>query len=121
MLITKELIMSLLVVFGIGKYSEIKSAKHYEMITDEGKTYRVLIDNNKKYACPLDCGANHYHKTMKIDEDNELFSDFYTVKGFGSDDIYLNSYVIVDMEHIKMNKDKKPEKLKKLNVQTYLP
>ena len=32
MLITKELIMTLLIVFGIGKYSESKSPKYYEII-----------------------------------------------------------------------------------------
>ena len=39
MLITKELVMTLLIVLGIGKYSESKAPSYYEIITEEGKSY----------------------------------------------------------------------------------
>ena len=50
MLITKELIMTLLIVFGVGKYSESKAPKYYEIITEEGKSYNIQIDKKQKYA-----------------------------------------------------------------------
>ena len=121
MLITKELVMTLLIVLGIGKYSESKAPSYYEIITEGGKSYNVQIDKEQKYACPLHCGADHYHRALVLDEEVEEFFDFYNIKGFDSDDSYLNSYAVIDVEEIKIDNGKKKQELKKLNVQTYLP
>ena len=122
MLITKELLMTLLIAFGIGKYSESKAPKYYEMITEEGKTYNIQVDKEQKYACPLHCGADHYHRALLLDErDIEEFLDFYNIEGFQSDNFHLNSYAVIDVEEINLDSGKKKQELKKRDVQTYLP
>lgn len=121
MLITKELIMTLLIVFGIGKYSESKAPKYYEIITEQGKSYNIQIDKEQKYACPLHCGADHYHRALLLDKEVEDFLDFYNIEGFETDHFYLNSYAVIDAEQINMDSGKKKQELKKLDVQTYLP
>ena len=121
MLITKELIMTLLIVFGIGKYSESKAPKYYEIITSEGKSHNIQIDKEQKYACPLHCGAEHYHKALIKDKEVQEFLDYYTIKGFETDSFYLNSYAVIDSEEIIMTSENKHQELKPLNVQTYLP
>ena len=118
MLITKELIMTLLMVLGIGKYSEIKSPKYYELVTEDGKTHQIKL-GDKHYACPLHCKAEHFHSTVKLDRDNTMI-DVYNIDGYKSDTMYLNSYAVVSSEQIKL-KTNKNNKLKKLDVQTYLP
>ena len=50
---------------------------------------------------------------------NKLY--FYNIKGFESDESYLNSYAVMDVEEIKINNKKKQQELKKIDVQTYLP
>ena len=118
MLITKELIMTLLVVFGIGKYSELNSPKYYELITEDGKTHKIKIDKNS-YACPLSCLADHFHYAILLDEDEQSV-DVYNVERIRGDDIFLNSYAVITSEEIKKKKSKN-KKLKKLDIQTYLP
>ncbi len=113
--------MSLLIVLGIGKYSESKAPKYYEIITEEGKSHNIQIDKEQKYACPLHCGADHYHKALLLDKEVEEFLDFYTIEGFQTDNFYLNSYAVIDAEQIKMDNGKKHQELKPLDVQTYLP
>jgi len=121
MLITKELIMTLLIVFGIGKYSESKAPKYYEIITEEGKSHNIRIDTDQKYACPLHCGADHYHQALILKEEVQELLDFYTIEGFETDDFYLNSYAVIDLEEIIMDSGKKHQELKPLDAQTYLP
>ena len=50
-----------------------------------------------------------------------LANNFYNLFGFGTDDIYINSYEVVDLEEVKTNNDKKRSGLKTFEVQTYLP
>ena len=122
MLITKELLMTLLIAFGIGKYSESKAPKYYEIITEEGKSYNIQVDKEQKYACPLYCGADHYHRALLLDErDIEEFLDFYNIEGFQNDNFHLNSYAVIDVEEINLDTGKKKQELKKIDVQTYLP
>ena len=118
MLITKEFIMTLLMVFGIGKFSEVKSPKYYELITEDGKTHKIMIDK-KSYACPLSCLADHFHYAIVLDDD-EQSADVYNVERVRGDDIFLNSYAVIISEEIKKKKSKN-KKLKKMDVQTYLP
>ena len=120
MLITKDIIITIIIALGIGKISDINAPKHYDLITSEGKTVNVLIEKNARYACPLHCGSDHYHKTLKREADNNIEGDiFYTLYGFGGESVYLNSYEIVDLNKADINK--KPQKIENINVQTYLP
>ena len=122
MLITKDFIITIILAFGIGKISDINSPKHYDLITSEGKTVNVLIEKNARYACPLHCASDHYHKTIKLetdDADKRENDIFYVLYGFGSESIYLNSYEVVDLHKVDTNK--KPQKIENINVQTYLP
>jgi hypothetical protein len=121
MLITKELIMTLLIVLGVGKYSESKAPKYYEIITEQGKSYNIQIDKEQKYACPLHCGADHYHKTLILDGDIKGAFNFYNIENFEGENSNLNSYAVIDTEEIIIDTGKKQQELKKLNVQTYLP
>ena len=119
MLITKDLIITLILALGIGKISDIHSAKNYDLITSEGKTMNISIEKNAKYACPIHCGSDHYHKAVMSDHKINESDIFYTLYGFGSSNVYLNSYEIVDLN--KVESKKKPQKIENINVQTYLP
>ena len=119
MLITKDIIITIIIALGIGKISDINAPKHYDLITSEGKTVNVLIEKNARYACPLHCGSDHYHKTIKSEGDVNGKDIFYTLYGFGSKNIHLNSYEVVDLYKVETNK--KPQKIENINVQTYLP
>ena len=121
MLITKELLMTLLIVIGVGKYSESKAPKYYEIITEDGRTHNIQVDKAQKHICPLHCDATHYHRALLIDEEIEMFVDFYNIEGLENKNSFLNSYAIIDFEEIKMGKKTKHQELKKINVQTYLP
>ena len=104
MLITKELIMTLLIVFGIGKYSESKSPKYYDIVTEEGKTINIMVHKNSKNPCPTHCEADHYHRTV-ISNDRITYDNiFYTLSGFNSNDLIINSYEVVDVIKIEINK-----------------
>ena len=121
MLITKELIMSIVFVLGIGKYSESKAPKLYQMITEDGKTHNVQVEKNQKNVCPLHCGADHYHRALLLDNDIDIFLEIYTLENFLDNDSYLNSYAIIDLEEVIVEKNRNPQELKKIDVQTYLP
>ena len=121
MIITKELIMTVLIAFGIGKYSEFKSPKYYDLVADNGAVYNVKIDKKTKYACPLHCGIDHYHKVLMLNEEEALEVELYNIVGYGKDEMYINSYAVSQIQEIDMNKGKEPTKLKKFNIQTYLP
>tara|TARA_B100000959_G_C14833729_1_gene563007 strand:- start:380 stop:739 length:360 start_codon:yes stop_codon:yes gene_type:complete len=119
MLITKDLIITIILALGIGKISDINSPKHYDLITSEGKTVNILIEKHAKYACPLHCASDHYHRTIKSEDDLHEEEIFYTLYGFGSEDMHLNSYEVVDLHKVEVSK--KPQKIENINVQTYLP
>ena len=121
MIITKELIMTILIVFGVGKYSEFNSPKYYEIVDNNGETYNVKIEKKSKYACPLHCEVDHYHKVLIVDELLEVNSESYNIMGFGSEEVYINSYAVSNIQEISIEDDKDPSKLKKFNIQTYLP
>jgi len=120
-MITKEIIMTILIAFGVGKYSELTGPKYYELATEDGKVYNVKVHKNTKYACPLHCDVDHYHKVLMVDEDEALEVDSYNIVGYGKDQMYINSYAVSNIHQIDLNDGKEPTKLKKFNVQTYLP
>ena len=119
MLIIKDLIFPVIVALAIGKISELKSPKYYDIVTENGKTINIMVHNNSKNPCPTHCEADHYHRTV-ISNDRITYDNiFYTLSGFNSDDLIINSYEVVDLIKIEMNK--KPQKLENISVQTYLP
>ena len=59
-----EMIMTILITVGIGKFSEYQSPKYYELETVDGNVYNVKVEKNHKYACPLHCKADHYHNVI---------------------------------------------------------
>ena len=80
MLISKDLIITLILALGISKISDIHSPKNYDLITSEGKTITISVEKNARYACPVHCGSDHYHKTITSDEGmvgNEIFYTLY--------------------------------------------
>ena len=121
MIITKELILTVLIALGIGKYSESQSPRYYEMITETGKIYNIKVDKKSKYACPLHCAVDHYHQVLILDDNILHNTDYYTIKKNDRDDIYVNAHNIVEVNEIATNKNNKGKKLKKINIQTYLP
>ena len=119
MLITKDLIITLILALGVSKISDIHSPKNYDLITSEGKTINISIEKNARYACPVHCASDHYHKTITSGDDIDGSEIFYTLYGLGSEDVHLNSYEVVDL--YRAASKKKPQKIENINVQTYLP
>ena len=121
MLITTEFLLTLIVSLGISKYSQHISPDYYTMITEVGKEYNIKVDKKNNKPCPLHCGIEHFH-SVSLYEEGEILEDYhYFVRGFNSEDVYLNNNKIVEISNIKPKKGKKSEKLKMVNVQTYLP
>jgi len=116
-----EMIMTIIITIGIGKFSEYQSPKYYELETVDGSVYSVKVEKNHKYACPLYCKADHYHNVILTDKDIDYTNGSYVLMGLGSEDMYINSYEVAEYEQISLNKGKKRTELKPLNVQTYLP
>ena len=116
-----EMIMTILITIGIGKFSEYQSPKYYELETVNGNVYSVKVEKNHKYACPLHCKADHYHNVILTDDDIDYSNGSYVLMGLGSDDVYINSYGVAEYAKVDLNKGKKRTELKTLNVQTYLP
>ncbi len=121
MLISTEFLLSLLVALGIGKYSNHVSPDYYTMITEQGKEYNLKIDTKHNRPCPIHCGADHFHSVLLLDEKSEADYYHYNMIGFESSKVFVNSEAIVDIESVDMSSNDKPEKLKMINVQTYLP
>ena len=119
MIMTKELIMTLLITFGVGKISELQSPKYYDLITEDGKIHNIMIHKKFAYACPVHCGSDHYHRTLIVDSKVQNDYIFYSLHGLGTDELSINSYSVIDIE--KIDKKRKPQKIKNVNVQTYLP
>ncbi len=120
MLITTEFLLSLIVALGIGKYSQYISPEYYTMITEVGKEYNIKVDKKNNKPCPLHCGIDHFHSVLVDDIDLSKNYHYY-VQGFNEDITYINSERIVEINTIDKSKNKKGEKLKMINVQTYLP
>ena len=106
MILTKDMIFTLLLFFGIGKYSEYNDPKFYEMLDVNGQTHYVQITKDKDFSCPYHCSINHYHKAL-IKTENMVETSNYFIKNFGKSKMKLNSYDIVYFESIKRNKKKK--------------
>ena len=116
-----EMIMTILITIGIGKFSEYQSPKYYELETVDGNVYSVKVEKKHKYACPLHCKAAHYHNVILTDDDIDYSNGSYVLMGLGSEDVYINSYEVAEYVKVDLNKGKKRTELKTLNVQTYLP
>ena len=116
-----EMLITILIAFGVGKISEYQSPKYYELETINGSVYSVKIEKKSSYACPLYCKADHYHNVMILEDTSDSDNDFYSLLGLGGDEMYINSHEIVDFVEVDLNKNKKRSELKMLNVQTYLP
>ena len=116
-----EMIMTILISFGIGKFSEYQSPKYYELETVDGNVYNVKVEKNHKYACPLHCKADHYHNVILTENDIDYSNGSYVLMGLGQETVYINSYEVADYSKINTKKDKKKSEIKPFNVQTYLP
>ena len=121
MLISTEFLLSLLLALGIGKYSNHVSPDYYTMITEQGKEYNLKVDTKHNRPCPIHCGADHFHSVLLLDGNSEADYYHYHIVGFESNNVIVNSESIVDIESVDMSNKEKPEKLKMINVQTYLP
>ena len=94
-----EMIMTILISIGIGKFSEYQSPKYYELETVDGNVYNVKVEKNHKYACPLHCKADHYHNVILTENDipcyikGDFFSTAYNINALsmpgGSVKLYI--------------------------------
>ena len=116
-----EMIMTVLITVGIGKFSEYQSPKYYELETIDGNVYNVKIEKNHKYACPLRCKADHYHNVILTENDIDYSNGSYVLMGLGEETLFINSYEVADYVKINTKKNKKKSQVKPFNVQTYLP
>jgi hypothetical protein len=66
-----ELLITLLITFGIGKISEYQSPRYYDLETIDGNVYNIKVEKKSKYACPLHCKADHYHYEFSLPQDQQ--------------------------------------------------
>ena len=57
-----ELILTVLMVMGIGKFSENIKPKQYYAILESGKIMQVEVSKFNRYACPKNCSIPHFHR-----------------------------------------------------------
>ena len=87
-----EMIMTILISIGIGKFSEYQSPKYYELETVDGNVYNVKVEKNHKYACPLHCKADHYHNVILTE--NEIDYELWNKENGCFGNIILSSILI---------------------------
>ena len=121
MLITTEFLLTLIVSLGISKYSQHISPDYYTMITEFGKEYNIKVDKKNNKPCPLHCGVDHFHSVFVYQDDIPNDNYHYYLEGFKTEHVLVNSKRIVEINSINPREGKKREKIKMVNVQTYLP
>ena len=57
-----ELLLTVLLVMGIGKASDALKPKQYYAIFDSGKIMQVEVSRFNRYACPKKCSISHFHR-----------------------------------------------------------
>ena len=57
-----ELLLTVLLVMGIGKASDALKPKQYYAILDSGKIMQVEVSRFNRYACPKKCSIPHFHR-----------------------------------------------------------
>ena len=57
-----EIIITILMVMGIGRISESIQPKQYYAILETGKIMQIEVGLFNRYACPKKCGIAHFHR-----------------------------------------------------------
>ena len=96
-----ELAITILVVIAGEKIQEKYGPDELELHLSNGTVSYVVI--NKKYSCPKNCAAKHYHETI-ISNDN---SDSNYKIHYDSSNLKLNNLDVLDIYEIKNKKNKK--------------
>ena len=59
-----ELMITVLMVLGIGRFSETIKPKQYYAILESGKIMQVEVSRFNRYACPKNCSIAHFHRVQ---------------------------------------------------------
>ena len=57
-----ELLLTVLMVMGIGRISETIQPKQYYAILETGKIMQIEVSRFNRYACPKKCSIAHFHR-----------------------------------------------------------
>ena len=57
-----EIILTVLMVMGIGRISETIQPKQYYAILETGKIMQIEVSRFNRYACPKKCSIAHFHR-----------------------------------------------------------
>ena len=105
-----ELLLTVLIVMGIGKASEAVKPKQYYAILDSNKIMQVEISRFNRYACPKRCSIPHFHrvhiwKEQKVNESELIKMLVQNKKELKP--ISIENQKIVDFIEIETEKKKK--------------
>ena len=55
-----------------GFYHDINKPTEYALKMEDGSNAYVILQNNNKYACPLNCGIDHIHYAIVCENNKDL-------------------------------------------------
>tara|TARA_Y100000588_G_C13777204_1_gene720739 strand:+ start:23 stop:409 length:387 start_codon:yes stop_codon:yes gene_type:complete len=105
-----ELILTVLMVMGIGKISETIQPKQYYAVLESGKIMQVEVSRFNRYACPKNCSIGHFHR-VHVSKDHQL-NHPESIQMMVEDEkkllpLSIENHKIVDFFEIKTEKNKK--------------
>ncbi|MAJ44264.1 MAG: hypothetical protein CMF96_05910 [Candidatus Marinimicrobia bacterium] len=105
-----ELLLTVLIVMGIGKASEAVKPKQYYAILDSNKIMQVEISRFNRYACPKRCSIPHFHRVHICKEQDVNESELIKMLVQNKKElkpISIENQKIVDFIEIETEKKKK--------------
>ena len=105
-------ILLLIMAASIGIYHDSNKPTKYELNMEDGSNTHVVLQKNNQYACPLNCGVEHYHHAV-IYNNNEDAKNVYHISKPNDNGIslYNSTKIILSMtrQTPRIEKDKLPE------------
>ena len=121
-----EIVVSVLILMTGVKINDFYKPEMLEIHLSNGNIFNIKIDNKNSYACPVNCGAIHYHDALISDKSQSRFNYNISYIKDNNEALKLNGANIIrifEVDEIKNNKKKKsqnkPQK-RRVEIQNFI-
>jgi hypothetical protein len=114
-----ELLLSILMAMGIGKFSETMQPKQYYAILETGRIMQVEVSRFNNYACPKNCSILHFHRVHVCKDQHLNHPELIQMMVHDEKQMHpisIGNHKIVDFFEITKN-NKKSKKGSKVPIQ----
>tara|TARA_Y100001970_G_scaffold163872_1_gene200272 strand:+ start:1913 stop:2308 length:396 start_codon:yes stop_codon:yes gene_type:complete len=104
-----EIAVSVLILMSGIKINDFYKPEMLEIHLSNGNMFNIKINKNNSYACPVNCGAIHYHDVLMADENKTEFNYNISYAVDGNSKLKLNGNNIIkifEVNTVKNNKNK---------------